>query len=464
VSEGAARGGGAARWVFVLVMLAGLGLVWRLNAPGHLSVDSILALREGRFHVRETWNPAIYSWLLGLADSVVRGQALAMGASAALLFGTWALLPGLRPRASWAAVVLGLAVLSLPQVAIYPGIVWKDVWFAEATLAGFVALAFALKATAPAPRYGLLALSALLLAAAGLLRQNGLILAPAAAVAIAWAGASARGWSRSAAVAAGWMVLVGVLAMGLNLVAQPQSSGRLDTASGKGVRIVQTYDLLGAAAAEPLPFAHLDRHDPKLDDLLRAQAKAAYSPERIDTLNGVPTLGVALGKAPADVIQAEWFSLLTTQTGLYLQVRGQNFRQVFETPVIDRCLPVHVGVEGPPKALADLQLPARRSAEDQRLLNYVTWFLDTPAYSHVTYALVALAVGLLLLIRRDPADLAMAALMGGVLAFTASFFVISIACDYRYLYLLDVAAITGVLYLALDPRVGRPKERRRGRH
>ena len=48
-----------------------------------------------------------------------------------------------------------------------------------------------------------------------------------------------------------------------------------------------------------------------------------------------------------------------------------------------------------------------------------------------------------------------AAFMAGALAFAASFFVISIACDYRYLYLLDVAGITGVLYLAADPRLRR---------
>ena len=41
--------------------------------------------------------------------------------------------------------------------------------------------------------------------------------------------------------------------------------------------------------------------------------------------------------------------------------------------------------------------------------------------------------------------------MGGTLAFVASFAAISVACYYRYLYLLDLAAMTGVLYTALDP-------------
>jgi hypothetical protein len=46
------------------------------------------------------------------------------------------------------------------------------------------------------------------------------------------------------------------------------------------------------------------------------------------------------------------------------------------------------------------------------------------------------------------------------IGFAASFLVISIACDYRYLYFLDVAALTGLLYLSLDPAVWRRRARR----
>jgi hypothetical protein len=38
--------------------------------------------------------------------------------------------------------------------------------------------------------------------------------------------------------------------------------------------------------------------------------------------------------------------------------------------------------------------------------------------------------------------------MAGALIFASSFYVISIACDYRYLYFLDMAAMTGALKLA----------------
>ena len=46
-----------------------------------------------------------------------------------------------------------------------------------------------------------------------------------------------------------------------------------------------------------------------------------------------------------------------------------------------------------------------------------------------------------------------AGLQVAALLFAASFFVISIACDYRYLYFLDLAAMTGVLaWLCGRPR------------
>ena len=452
----------AVRWVYRIVMLGGLALLWRLNAPGHMSVDSVLALHEGRFHARETWNPAIFGWLLGQADSLVTGQALAMGVGAAILFTAWAALASLRPRASWLAVVLALGAVALPQVVIYPGIVWKDVWFAESAIAGFVLLAFALKSSVPAARWGLLGLAAVSFAFAGLLRQNGLILAGAGAVAVAWAG-SGVGWRRSLFGAAIWLGTVAVATLALSTYAQPQGADRPDDAGARGLRIVQTYDLVGAAARAPLPFSHIDAFNPQLDDFLRAHAREAYSPERVDTLDNDAALSDRLATIPANVIHTEWMELIVQHPGIYLKTRVADFRQVFATPVIDRCLPVHLGVDGPPKQMADLKLTRRWTPDDSRLYNYVTWFLDTPAYSHITYAMVALVVGLLLLWRRDPADLAIAGLMGGALAFAASFFIISIACDYRYLYLLDMAAITGVLYLALDPVLTRPKARRRAR-
>ncbi len=88
---------------------------------------------------------------------------------------------------------------------------------------------------------------------------------------------------------------------------------------------------------------------------------------------------------------------------------------------------------------------------DVELNNYATWFFDTAAYSHLAFALVSLVLAGLLLLRRQPADIAIAAMQLGGAGFTASFFLITIACDYRYLYFTDLAALVGLVYVALDP-------------
>ena len=447
--------GFAPRWAYRLVLLAALAGMIRLNWPGHFSVDSVLALHEGRFGLRETWNPAIFGWLLGGLDRIQPGAALAVVLNGILLFGSWLLLPTLRPRAHWLGIVAVLGVIALPQVLVYPAIVWKDVMFAVAAVAGFVVLALSVQSQSGLGRWFGLILSALLFAIAGLLRQNGLILALPAALALAWA-TSVPGWARAVRRGFGWLASVAVLALILSIVAQPQGVGAPDGAGAKGIRLLQSYDLAAAAALQPgRAMPNIDRAAPSVGTYLRDNAARVYSPERVDTMTADPWLAKHLPSVSRATIQADWFGLITGDPGLYLRGRWLAFQQVFATPEIDRCLPVHVGVTGPAKALSDLKMARRADAQDGRIYNYVTWFLDTPAMSHLAYAALAICVFVLLMLRRDPADLIMASLMVGALGFAASFFVISIACDYRYLYVLDLAALTGVLYLAIDPRLRR---------
>jgi len=439
-----------------VVLASALLLMLKLNLPGHLTVDSVLALHEGRFGVRTTWNPAFFGWLLGVLDRLYTGTTLAVGLVGVLLFGSWALLPALRPRTSWLAPVVALGLVALPQAMIYPAIVWKDVQFAVAAVTGFVLLAYGVRdRSRPTPWISLI-LGALLLAAAGLLRQNGLLLALPAALAIAWARSASVGWARGAALAVGWLAAVASLTLLLSAVAQPQGAGAPDDAGSKGLRILGTYDIVAASALEPgRPTPHIDRESPAAGAHLRQNAQRLYSPERVDVIGQDPVMGELLRSVSADAIRAEWLDLIRNDPDLYLRARALAFGQVLGTPVIDRCLPVTVGIDGPPEALKALEMPRRNTVQDQRLFNYVTWYLDTPAMSHLPFAAIALAVGAALLFRRDPADLTIVGLMAGALGFAASFFAISIACDYRYLYLLDLAAITGLLYLAVDPRFRR---------
>src|SRR5205085_11699679 len=96
---------------FRLAIGAGLLGALAMNLPGHLTVDSVVALVEARTGVRQTWAPAISSWLLKIFDWISPGTGLYVTVTAALLFIALMSLPSLRPRTSWLAVVLAALVI-----------------------------------------------------------------------------------------------------------------------------------------------------------------------------------------------------------------------------------------------------------------------------------------------------------------------------------------------------------------
>lgn len=433
-----------------------VGLLFMLGSslPGQMSYDSLASLHEGRFAVRETWGPAMYSWLLGVFDEIVPGTGLYVAASAFLLFFSLSSLRLLRPSISWWAPPVTVLLVFSPLVLIYQGVVWKDVLFANLTIASFTCLAHAPRFwDRPGPRWLVLVGALFLLATAALVRQNGLVAVLIAAIVL---GVLRRhdGWRLALAWGVGGLVAVLVLAQVLAVVAQPKSAGK-DKAGGIGVRIVQHYDLIGAMAHDPTyRLSRIEQANPAAAAAMR-RGVAVYSPERVDFLERDPTLGPNIWPMPKALVMAEWRDLITKHPKAYLAQRWDVFSWVFLTPKLERCLPVFVGVEGPEPLVTSLKLTNGLDPADISLANYATYFYGTPVFSHLAYALIALAVIGFLLWRRDEADYAIAGLMLSALGFTASFFVISIACDYRYLYFLDLAAMVGLFYLVLDPSLRR---------
>lgn len=439
-----------------VVLSAGFLLMLAANLPGHMSYDSIIGLFEGRFHVRVTWAPAFYSWVLGVFDAVVPGTGLYVIGSGLLLFASIASFASLRGRVSWWAVALAAAAVLTPNFLIFQAIIWKDVFFANLGVAALVSLAHAARTWDRLwPRWGWLAATVLLLAAATLTRQNGVIVAAVAAVAAGWIAARGR-WTRGLVWGAGGFAAVVMVAQVLGMYAVPTRADNPDATDGmgRGLIILRNYDLAGAAALEPgLRFDALEAASPDGAALLRSDAASFYSAERVDTLKAESGVARALNRLPDAALTKAWIELVTERPGLYLRIRLDVFRWVFLTPEIERCLPVWIGIEGPADRIAALGLPGGRDAADIQLYNYNTWFLGTPVVSHLAYAVIALAVAGVLAVRRDRTDIAMLGLMVAALGFTASFFFISLACDYRYLYFLDIAAVAGLLYLATDPRL-----------
>ena len=436
---------------FRIAMAAGLLLTLAANAPGHLSYDSVVSLTEAREGERQTWAPAISSAILKPFDALVGGTGLYVTASAALLFFCLMSLTRLRPRASWAAVALGVGVILTPQVLIYQGIVWRDVLCANLAVAGFVLLAHAARRWGPRPPILPLAGALLCLALTSLARQNGLILVAAGAGVVAWT-ARGGGWRASFAWGLGGLVAAVVLAAGVDRLATPPPPEGQVLPGDAGLQILQHYDIVGAVAHHPkLKLTEIGRADPAAEAYLEAHAAQVYSPVRIDTLDSDPALGRALWRTPAKAMGAQWRAIILRHPAAYLLQRADVFRWTLLTPKLELCLPVAVGVSGSPDMLKDLDIQAGARPQDQGLAEYASHFYRTPVYSHLTWVVVALGMIGLLLRRRDPADCAVIGLLVGALAFTASFAIISVACDYRYLYLMDLAGMAGLLYVALDP-------------
>lgn len=450
---GERRPGASAALVYRAALALGAAVMLGLSFPGHLTYDSVIQLTEGRAGAQQSWGPAVYAWVLGQSDRIAGGTGIYLLASAALLLAALWSMPRLRPRTSWSAALAATAAVATPTLVLFQGIVWKDVLFANLTVAGFVALAHA-ATTKGAGRWAALGLAALALSLACLVRQNGLVVVAVAAL-TAGLLVRRRGWGRAALAAAGAFAGVFLLAQAIDAAIQPPDADpgrRTDT----GLRILLHYDILGAVARDPtIPLPHIDAANPAADDLIRAKAGLAYSPERVDQLEQYPDVRRSFWRTPAPAIRAQWLEVATQHPGAYLGHRLDAFRQVFLTPRIDRCLPVAVGVEGLPAQLQALGLVAGQDANDRRLAAYALRLTGTPLYSHAAFALLAVALGLLFVVRGGPSDLAMAGMLAAGLATAASYFAISIACDYRYLYILDLTAVTGLLYFALDASMKR---------
>ena len=435
------------------LLLLGFALLLALNWPGQMSYDSVVQLADARSGQYDSWHPPVMAWLLGLGDHLLPGPGLFLLFVAGLLLGAWWLL--LRSgRPGWGSVVILALAFATPQLLLYQGTIWKDVLFANAGIAGFAALAAAAcRWQAPRLRLSLLVLSVLLFSLAALARQNGFILLPIAALCLGLIAA------RFTSQRAGWLHGTGLLAACLTVMLLANLALGLRGDHGQGasdqLRLAQTYDLVGAVRRDPsFRLTVLEERAPRLAAAIRKDGVPLYSPHLVDTLENSSTLTDAIYHAPQGAVFAQWRQLVFAHPGLYLRERLPVFRWVLAPPDLLVCHPDVVGVDGPPTEMKALGLQPHIRAQDRLLYFYVANFFHTPVLSHLLYGALAILFLILLAARGAPADIAVAGLQLAALLFALSFFVVSIACDYRYLYFLDLAAITGAIrYFSPTPKI-----------
>lgn len=434
------------------VVVLGFVICLAADLPGHLSYDSVIQLLEGRTAQYSSWHPPVMSWLLGLFDAIVPGTALFVVFDTLLFFGSLLSLVWLRPVTNWAAAIAASVILPLPIVLLYQGIVWKDVLFADTMVAGFVCIVWAASRWRNVRlRFALIAAGLLLLCLAAMARQNGILALGAAVAALGWIAFKLEPDPRRAVLTCvlGAMAFAAVamtvanVALGTRIVAESGPAAQF--------RLLQIYDIIGFVAADKtLKLDELQAWAPSLEREIRVDGVRLYNPERNDPLAASQTLQDALSDAPRDAVRGQWLDLILHHPFTYLKIRAEVFRWIFLTPDIQVCLPYLTGVSGPEEEMHDLNIAERQDARDDALSAWTDHFIRTPVLSHLFYALLALASAILLLRRGRPEDIAVAALQIAALLFTASFFVIGIACDYRYLYALDIASLVAVFYIALD--------------
>jgi hypothetical protein len=439
---------------FAATALLALGAASSLMAefPGTLTYDSLIQLIEGRAASYSFWHPAVMSWLLGLSDQIVPGAGVYMVVQTLLGFGALASLVWLPRRVSWAAVVVAALFLALPQIFMFQGIVWKDVLFADATLAAFVCLAHAAAHwRLRRRRFVLLGLAAIFLALATLTRQNGAILLPVAALTLAVVVARLEAsWRKGAVFAVALLAAAGSIAIAANVGLSLRHDGSSPVEDQ--IKVLRLYDIAGMVKRNPeIRLIVLENEAPQFARLIRSDAVPLFTPERNDALGKSAPLIEALEETPAAALGRQWRETVLQRPGTWLAVRTEIFAWTFLQLHVRQCWPIAIGVGNEPYFLSALHMRARLDARDIALNRYANAFVGTPMYSHAFYALMALAALWLLVRRRRPEDIAMAGLLGGALAFALSFFVISIACDYRYLYVLDLSAIAALLYWSADP-------------
>jgi hypothetical protein len=457
----------------IFVAIAGFAAAVVAGWPGHFPPDAIFQLAQGRSGVFSFAHPPVMAWLLGLADRLTPDAGAFMVMDTALFF-TGLVALALAVGATWRAALVMALLCASPLVLIYQGLVVKDVFFADAMLAAFAAIAWAGRLwPKTGARLVLCALAILLLLVGALTRQNGALAAAVGVFTLAWTararaerGDRARAFIGVAALAAVLLAGAGVATM---LAFQAHSDRKPEvTAQWMTLRV---WDLSGAVHADPalkLPILH--RKAPGVERFVRHTAAPMFDPKSLDAM-AVRMQGLFDPAKVGTAISDEWRRLILKHPLLYLETRWRDFWQVFGTPQVKACAPVLVGVDpGDPDMLADAGLKARETDKDDWDSDYAQAFLGTPVFSHPFYAVLAAVLLLWALAdvgRGRPEMIAAAGLLLAAFAFSASFFVITIACDYRYIYFLDVAATAALVQrLAFTPvsdREPRSPRRQRGR-
>lgn len=406
---------------------------------GHLSLDAVQQMVEAATGRSVSWSPPFMSALLQVLGGEAPFSAPVASGRFVLLacVGLWgglllATLPVARVRGLWLRVLCVGALALHPVLLAYAGIVWKDVLLA-AVVSAVLGLSLAsLSSRETVPRMVLAGLAMCLVAILPQVRQHGMLLAPL------------LGLLPLASVF--WMdtlryrlrfLLLGVLLAIAAITAATTSSwaaaaiGEDDSDSTSiGFRSVFMFDIAGIEARVDVGPVRALGLDAGGDEVLRQ----VYSADRIDTLPQAAGFDTIIAPMPVAVLRQLWWTAVTRHPRAYLEHRVAVFQRMLGLGEGGVCLPVHLGVAGPPEQLAALGLVEAIDTRDARVYAQLQPLFGTPVFSQawVLAILFAVALRVAFLPRRSRIALGVPTL--ATLGYYASFVVVGIACDFRYLF------------------------------
>ena len=424
-----------------------------VHSPGQVSMDTSIQLYEASTGQSISWNPPFMSTLLRWLGGGELATAGMVFLNTVLIYGALAITAGSvaaarieqgMPRiAAWRGMLAWVLVLN-PIVLIYVGIVWKDVLFASLLTAG-CALGIAATLGTPLRRWACAALSVVLLAAAFLVRQQGVFMAPVLVLVpiIALSPYSRTVRPRLALLTLACFVIV-VLGLQAWVAESIRSSdGR---SSSVGFRSIMIFDMAGIVSRSPRSF---DEFAYSITAEQLASVRASYDPSRIDYLARDPQAIGWLGAKSNEALFEAWWALLKQNPEAYIAHRSTAYSTLLGLRGIEPTLPVHIGVDGNETYLAAVGLPVGRDARDLFVYRVASSFFSWPLYHHAFW--LTMLVGAAAAVARAHLPGRLRAISAVIILATTllylSFLPTMISSDFRYLF--GAIPLVTILWLLL---------------
>lgn len=460
-----ASAGAAGSFDFLLAVWFGFVLI--LNFPGHLSLDALVQISEGKSGVFESWNPQFISIVFGRLAEAAKTPAILMLISAALLGLSLRSIVMAAGPLRGSGLLLSGGMLFAPILLIYPAIIWKDVWFGHASLAAFAIAVHLHEHARPSGwRSTGLRMAALALMAFGVLsRQTAILVAAVACVGLAAASPWVTRFSDSRKLAVNAMINLAIL-MVLSSTMHLSSQALVTRAAGApvqtGLKLIMTYDMAGIL--HRVPDANLSRFDAAGVDSppIRQAALRTYRADRIDTLEW-PQSHEFAHLAPGE-LRRQWLDLILENPGAYLRHKLSAYSWLVGLEDQSRCTPIFLGF-GAPELVQAAGIRQQPTTHFSDLFRYTKHWIGSPYFSPAAWGLISMCV-LFLMIRRGWGHHPIAWMQVASLLFLVSYLPLSIACDFRYTYFSVIAAHAGLLFTVVAwPRIKRgPMPRQTRQH